>query len=53
MTTVIFLIIVSFGTGPAHVVVKEMPNLQICESVGKSIKGMYGFVKWNCIEGPR
>lgn len=54
MTTIIFLIIVTTGYREAGIVVHEMPSLQMCESVGKSIAGMTRFsVKWNCIEGVR
>lgn len=53
MNTTIFLIILT-TISPYGMIIKEMPNMQMCESVGKSIESMSNRrVKWTCIEGPR
>ena len=54
MNTIIFLIVVSMGAREAHnISITEMPNMEMCTSIGKSIATMTKYVKWNCIEGPR
>lgn len=61
MNTIVLLIIIAYSgdiargtTTPVdRITITEMSNLQVCESVGKSIAGMSKYVKWNCIEGPR
>lgn len=54
MDTIIFLIVISLGGREANnIVIHEMPNLKVCESVGKSTAAMSKYIKWTCIEGPR
>ena len=50
MNTIVFLILI---IGGRDVAIYEMPNMQMCESLGKSIPKMVRQIKWNCIEGVR
>lgn len=55
MNTIIFLIVMSLGGSRSAdiIVIKEMPNLKVCEQIGKAVHRMSTSTKWNCIEGPR
>ena len=47
MLTMIFLIVVIGNSLTIH----EMPNMQMCETLGKEIVAMRAAAKWNCVEG--
>ncbi len=52
MSTVIFLIVVTLSPHAPAVVVREMPNMQMCESIGTAIeRARPQRFFWTCIEG--
>lgn len=56
MNTIIYLVVLACINRECVPLVQEIPTMEMCESIGKTLKRMGGDTRglqWTCIEGAR